>query len=357
LALEFMDGFDHYSTGSWLATKWDASSYTNPASVTGRFGGLAMALDSVGPSGAFILTASQLSSQPTRVIGFAVKISGVASNNMPSPQQNGGYPFISVMDDATEQLRLGIDSNGSLWVVRDPGGAVALLGHSAANALTQNTWYYLEFKYTIHSSAGSYDIHVNGTSVLSGTSKNTQASGNTSSNGIQIWSNWTTNIVTYPMVTIDDVYVLNSTGSSNNTFLGECQILTSLPASDGSNTGLTPNSGTAHFSRVNESDPNSDTSYVSANTAGATDTYHFAPVSASGAVAGVQIVMTARRDATGTRAVAGVTKSGATTDVGSPIVLNSSYRMARQIEETDPGTSAAWTTSGINSAQFGVRVL
>jgi hypothetical protein len=59
----------------------------------------------------------------------------------------------------------------------------------------------------------------------------------------------------------------------------------------------------------------------------------------------------------GTRQIAEVCRSGGTNYVGTTQTLGSSYLMYRQIHETDPATSAAWTQTGLNSAEFGVKVV
>ena len=50
-------------------------------------------------------------------------------------------------------------------------------------------------------------------------------------------------------------------------------------------------------------------------------------------------------------------KSGATEDAGTGEVIGStSYKVLKRIAETDPNTAAPWTVSGVNAAQFGVKV-
>ena len=349
MSLEFMDGFDHYSAASWIQKKWDGSSEPTGAYWTfaaGRFGGDCIVNTSYTNMG-LMLTATQLTNQATRVVGFALQVTNTIYS-----QVNGGSGLLSFLDGATAQVQIGLDKDGSLWVVRDPTNTNVVLFHSAAGVIPVNNWVYVEAKLTVGSSVGAFDIHVGGTSVASGTGVNTQTSSNATSNGIQL-----ANPQSYGYgAMLDDVYVLNAQGSANNNFLGECQILTTLPTADGSNLAMTPNSGTAHFSRVNEATPDSDTSYVSSNMPGATDTYKFAAISPTGLIAAVQTVVTARKDQAGARSLAGATKSGSATTAGPAIALPSTYGMLRQLQETDPNTSTAWTASGVNAAEFGARV-
>ena len=351
MSLEFLDGFDHYTAPNWIQKKWDGSSVQGlyvSINSPGRFGGNCYTNTGFGACGP-ILTATQLTSQATRFVGFALQVT-----QLPTSQTNGGVALLGFTDGSTIQVQLGVDSDGSLWVVRDPANTAVSLAHTAAGKIQTNAWVYVEMKLTVGASVGAFDVHLGGVSVANGTNVNTQTSSNASSNGVQV-NNMAAGGMTY-QANFDDIYVLNTLGSANNTFLGECQILTSLPTADGSNLALTPNSGTAHFSRVNEATPDSDSTYVSSATVGATDTYKFAAISPTGAVAAVQTVLTARKDQAGPRSLAGATKSGSATTAGTAIALPSAYGMQRQIQETDPNTSAAWTASGVNAAEFGARV-
>ena len=339
MSLEFMDGFDHYQSFGGDQAKWDPSSGGSATQNPGRFGGNCINTQ-------LVLTSTQLSNQPTRILGFAMQLPNRPGGN----NQTGGYQWISFFDGITEQVRFGIDYDLSLWVTRDPGNTNVSLGHKTGAQFALSTWVYVEIKLTVHPTAGAFDVHVNGTSIYSASNINTQASGNAYSNGLSINQSIS--------ALVDDCFVLNTLGSVNNNFLGDCQILTSLPSSDGSNTGLTPKSGTTHYTQVNETDPDNDTTYNASSTVGATDTYHFATISpgAGAAIAGVQTVLDARKDSTGTRAIAGATKSGSATTAGANQPLNANYLMYRQIQETDPNTSAAWTVAGVNAAEFGARI-
>ena len=92
-------------------------------------------------------------------------------------------------------------------------------------------------KATINSTTGAVAIHISpgAGAILSLTNVNTQSTANATTNGIRL-------AVGNGGVGYDDLYVLNTSGSVNNSFLGESRILTSLPNADGANSGLTPNS-------------------------------------------------------------------------------------------------------------------
>jgi hypothetical protein len=217
-----------------------------------------------------------------------------------------------------------------------------------------NVWYYFEFQATIHASAGAVTLKVSDAGVTttwaSASGVNTQTTANATTNGVRFAN------AGYP-VTIDDFYCLNSSGSVNNTFLGECRILTGLPNVDGSSLQWTPSAGTSHFAMVDETNPNDDTDYVSSATVGQIDLLGIPDIAPSGPILGVQSVLCARKDDVGLRQIADQCKSGATTATGATVTLNTTYGMSRQIRETDPATGAAWTAAGVNAAEFGIKVI
>jgi hypothetical protein len=339
--LEFIDGFDHYTNAAMVTRKWDTTSVLVAVGTAGRFAGGAANMGSSSQH----LDLTALASVATRTIGFAFQLTGASTGNT----------LVQFLDSGTEQLSVRTTTGLALLISRN-GTTLA----TSTPTLSTGIWYYLEFKATIHPTAGAYELRITAggamTAWLSGSSANTRNTANSTMNGVKLPGNqnWL----------VDDLYILNSSGSVNNDFLGESRILTSLPNADdtaatGTNLLWTPDSGTPHFSRVNEATPNDDTSYVSSATAGQIDTYKFATVSPTGAVAGLQTVLTARKDDVGSRTICAEYRSsgGTNYDGATSFSPGSSYLMFRQLYETDPATSAAWIASGINNGEFGVKCI
>ena len=110
-----------------------------------------------------------------------------------------------------------------------------------------------EYEATIASgTGGSANVHVNGSSVISLTGVNTQATANPSANQVLLTSNFGVN-----NINCDDLYVLNTSGSVNNDFLGECRVWMSLPTGDDARfKQWTPSTGTSHFANLDDANPN-----------------------------------------------------------------------------------------------------
>jgi hypothetical protein len=107
---------------------------------------------------------------------------------------------------------------------------------------------------------------------------------------------------------------------------------------------------------VSENPPDDDSSYVTDATVSDQDRYTF-PSIAGAQVFAVAVNLRAEKDDSGTRTVRTVTKSGATVaDNGSDFALTlNTYADFQGLFETDPNTGVAWTVSGVNAAEFGVK--
>lgn len=336
MTLLFMDGFDHYGNGH-LPRKWaGAGSRTNGSMTTGRFAGQAFRS---GDSSNLLVSPAFTNSQ-TVVLGFAVRF-----NSLPSVAV---INMFLLRDAGTSQMEVRAHNTGQISVARN-GTQIAV----STNTMLAASWYYIEFKVTIDNSAGTYEVRVDGVNWLSATGVDTQNTANAYVNQAVLMTGVSTSI------DWDDVYVLNSSGSVNNDFLGDVRIDTIYPSAAGNTTGMTPNTG-ANYAAVDEATaPDDDTTYVAANVVGTKDTYTVGNLPASvanGTVKAVQAVITSRKDNAGDRSVAPVVRhSGADYDL-TAVALTASYVMNRDIQETNPGTAAAWTVADINNMELGQKV-
>ena len=332
MSIEMIDGWDHYTSN--YNRKWDT--LPGVSTGTGRYGtGLYAAPDS---GGFRKLLSGNLT---TIVTGFAFARNGL-----------GNFALVCLHDGGTlgatgtNQVDVRVTSTGAVTVTRN-GTVLA----TSANFINSQIWYYLEFKVTIGSSA-AYEVRINGTTIISGTG-NTQNTANAFANQISL------NLVSGDSgrnTWFDDFYVLNTSGTANNDFLGECRIFTSYPTGAGATTQWTPSAG-SNFGNVDETNPNDDTDYNSSSTVGQIDLYTTGALSFTGSIACVQHTICARKDDVGTRQIAEQCRSGTTTFTGATQTMTATYFMYREVRETDPNTLAAWTLANLNSSQFGVKVI
>lgn len=339
MALLFMDGFDHYATAD-ITKKWSASSGSSVTinSSAGRRS-----------SGAIVLIDSQYcskglpSSYATIIVGFAIKPSAL----------NISRAFLSLWDGSVEHLAFAIAGDGRINVYRGQVSSGTLLGTGTAT-LSTGSYYYVEVKATIDDSAGVVVVKVNGVTDIDLSSKDTRNGGTATVTRVILGTPSAFN--NGLAATYDDLYVCDTSGSTNNDFLGDCRIDTKLPTGDGHYTQLTPSTGTAHYATVDESTPNT-TDYNSGATSGDRDSYTFPALTAlvSQTVYGVQINAAALKSDSGARSLGTMSRLSSTDKDGAGAALSTSQLYISEIQETDPA-SAAWTEANVNAAEFGVKV-
>lgn len=338
--LLFMDGFDHYATAD-IPKKWGAANtFAAIDSAAGRRGG--GALDSPYNGGGIKKT---FAAGASWVIGFAFKTSSLPASSL----------YLAFLRDAgSNQCELRLNSDGTLQVTRN---VATLTGGTSSNALSTNTWYYIEFKVTIADSisAGSCKVRVNGVDWLTvATGQDTKATSNASANEVFIGS-WAAG--SGPAMYFDDLYICDQSGSTNNDFLGDVRIDTLFPTSDGNYSQFTPSTGTTHYTLVDESTPNT-TDYNDSATVGDRDSYGMGNLAAlaSQTIYGVQVNAAILKDDAGSKSAAVMVRSGSTNSDGASTALGTGLSYVSQVFEQDPAASAAWTETTVNAMEAGVKV-
>lgn len=337
MTLRFMDGFDHYATADLLA-KWNAqnSGASNTIqSAAGRRSGGAIRVATNG----FVLRA--VPAHATYTLGIALKVT-----SLPSITSN----IAEFHDGANQHLSLRLDPTGHIIVARSTS---TVLGTSTY-AVTTGSYFYLEFKFTIDNTTGSYEVRADGVNVLSGTGADTQNAGNASVNAFILGATSGSAVA----MDVDDLYLCDGAGSTNNSFLGDCRIDAIYPNGNGNSSQLvgSDSNSTDNYLLVDETAP-STADYVKSATATEKDTYTFTDISHTPtSIFGIQLCPHANKDDAGSRSLASVTRSASTDYDGTTIGLSTDWRYLLDIREQDPATSAAWTKTNLNAAQFGVKV-
>ena len=314
-----------------------AHNLTDPELAAGRSGGYS--LRGTSTSGQIFSRSfgSGTTTDDTLVVGMAVKFP-----SFPSDQR------ILTVGRNYGNLSLQISSTGQIAAVRF---ASTVLGETASAVLTVDTWHYVEMKVVAHETAGSYEIRVDGVNVLSDTYVNTSIGADM-------------NIVQFRLQSVgqefDDVYICNIDGTKNNDFLGRVTVEALFPNADGDSVDWAPSSGTNHSALVNDNPADDDASYVASNTQDDTDLFAYDNLSAitTEPILGVQVNTDVRMsESPGDLDIMQPVKSGTTTADGSTVNIDDdSYIHVHRILEDDPATSNAWTASGLNAAQFGIKV-
>jgi hypothetical protein len=286
------------------------------------------------------------------IIGISYKSATTVNKN-----QN-----LIVLFDTTSTVQCGlkINTDGTLSVFRSTHSNI--LGTSTF-AVGDNVWHYIEFKWAISDSisSGDVEVKVDGTVVLTvAASSDTKSSSNAYATHYAFVGN-------SPSVTsgrsgsnffIDDHYLIDLTGSVNNTYLGNVRIQTLYPNGNGNSSQMVGSDGnsTNNFQLVDEASY-AAADYVESATLNDKDTYTFTDtLSTTNTILGISINVAALRTNTDPRSIAPVVRHSGTDYDGTNIALSSSAVAYQQVYETNPGTSSGWTKSDVDGMEAGVKV-
>lgn len=335
MALLFIDSFEHYLSNADLLSKGWSSIHGEVFTGTGRRGGSALDLANVSIGR---VTTRTFTDSSTAVVGYAIR--------------QALYPSVDISwmkfrDSAAADLaEVKTTSTGALKLI---SGGVTLT--TAAAIYAPNTYNYYELKYTKGTGANGFaELRQDGVVLLTiTTSTETTDAGDIgvveSSNSVGVQQ-------------VDDLYLLNGTGSVNNNYLGDVRVDYHIADTDGSSTDFTPSSGSVNFEMVDDNPPDRDTTYVESGTVSARDINSVTAASLATAIHGVQQVALARKTDAGTVTVDMISQkpSGAGEKVQSSGTLPIDYAFSLGIAEVDPDDSTAWTDARVNATEFGFKI-
>lgn len=353
MAILWMDGFDTYTATADLGQRYVAGASCTLQTTSGRFGGGSVASNST------ISTAvSNLSVNITHSGSSAIVAGGTTYF---TSSASSSYPIFgfynSLAGTPINEVSLYWDlGTGALKLYRGASTGGTLLATSTATYLA-GVWHHIEMKATIADAGGAVEVRVNGVSSIISFSGDTRIS-TTGTAGIDRIYFGTWNIGSLSANGgWDDIYILDTSGSVANDFLGDCRVNTLAPTSDAA-VQFTRSTGASNYLTVDEGRYNSDTDYVESSTVGHIDRYGYADLAAAVAtVYGVQPITWCRKTDATTRTMRNKLVSGATTSNGSNFALTTSYQPMVSTYTLDPNTSAQWTVSNANAATAGFEIV
>ena len=318
MALLFLDGFDHVGTGNtYLLKKWDAGANVNVVTTPVQTGAGAMDLQAGGID-KFVTAAD------SSVLGFGFRRT-VNWND---------FEFLLCRESGTVHLDWAVNTAGFLVVRR---GMSTVVATATSGAMALDTWYYLELKFRIHETLGSFAARVDGVPVTwsaAVTNIDTQDGGTGVVNRFNFYNSIGGHLY------FDNLYLCDTTGATSNDFLGICSVETLLPQTgNGDHVDFTPSTGTDHGALVDETPPTDDTDYVSSTTVDHQDSYHYPSLALTGTVLGVQTNLYLRKTDAGARTVAPLVRTGGTTTtVGTAISPTTTYLYYTAARDLNPAT-------------------
>jgi hypothetical protein len=345
MALLFCDNFEN-----WTST---SSNYPGPWLLAGNI--IAGSSSNINSRIADVFATSTGGSTNSHLhIGFASASEFVVNFKVSigTAGGSGAKLFVWFLDGGTIQCGLGFKDNGRFAVYR--GATTELIQGTNSYPFDSANFLDVEWKINIHNTTGSTEVRVNGVEEIAPTgSLNTRSSANNSADIFRIGSQQSG--IAVP--NYKHVILMDTAGSVMNDFIGPVAISSLRPSADGNYTTWTPNTGT-RWDAVNDAITDSDTTYVTANTA--TDKVSFGMTDLPAGVTDVFGVMAQaqiKREAETTRIAQMFVRAGGTDQaIGTAQGVGPSYAFRNAVATVNPHTAAAWTPAEINALELGMEI-
>lgn len=341
MALLWIDGFEGYGTSNGsvpsptgvIGRRYSVNDESYFDVEAGRISGHSVQLASAGCD----FKTPALTTNATLIVGFGFKVT-----------DDDTYSFCSLYDGTTLGVNIQWEETTGELILRR---GTTILGTTSGLGLLANTWYWIELKVLCNNTTGTYELRVGEANILSASGVDTQEGTNAYHNHVKFDAG--TGAYSY----FDDLYICDGSGASNNDFLGNCMVSAIQPDGAGTTTEWAPSAG-ANYACVDENPADDDTTYVEDSVAAQMDLYAYGSVIAGLTnIKGVQINTDCREtDATSYDIKIQIRSGAANYDGGAQTVGSTNYLTKMRVAEQDPATSAAWIESGINAAEFGVKV-
>lgn len=332
MTVRLIEGFETDQEVAYIRSKYQNRPSAITTTTGRRFGKAALGLT--------LVTKPLIASPgPEWVVGFGWKLGG---------NPDTATDFVKFFNGGLDQLGVHISSTRFLEVRR----GTTLLA-TGTTQLPVADWSYVEFKALLHTSAGSYELRLNGVLELSASGIDSSESNLNDADVVKFASS--------SNHAFDDIYILDTAGGIYSDFLGPRVVEGLLPSFDGDTTEWDPSSGSDHFALVDDPATALDTAdYNESLTVGDDDLYAFQSLSRiSGDINAVSVNCVVALEAAGIRTFRvkyrgadNVEGNGPTLSVESPVHEN-----FLGIMELDPRTSSRWSPVSINTGQFGVEVV
>lgn len=340
MVARLIDGFDVYLNVSDVMKSGYVRQNANAGfnSSGGRYGGGALTFGITDAQG--WLVPCRFIPGDTMIVCFAYFHSGTTSMG-------------SMIE--TSCFNLELTASGVLQL-RNQGNSIIA---TSSSVVTQGVWHWVEAKVTLgtDNTNGSAEIRVDGTPVISVTNVdffNTSATVITALRMMgAVGGSGATKL-------LDDLIIMDGTGSTMNDFIGDSRIETLLPNADGAVVAWTPSSGDA-YECVDDAlgAVNDDADYIESATPGQEARFAFENLSGTPvSIPAVQVRLRARKDDAGDRTVRGLINSNNAEAIGPTLGLSTDWSWLRgAIFYVDPDTSNPWDATMVNALQAGVEVV
>lgn len=352
MAILFLDGCDHLSTQN-VITKYDLRENYTSGNVT-----VVTSVTRLGTTGAVYKfnTVSPRLGIEFSAVGVQSYI-GMGMNYMydGSTDNSTKITLMQILDTTSASVaRISQEARGR-WVLDLGSGNASVT--SATAGVTTSIWDLIEFQVS-YGASGRIQMYLSGTIVISYTGSVLTSAGTGMTR--VFWGTGKT--VAGKATYIDDFYVINNAGPQASALIGKnMRIRTHWPNGDTGTSAWTPDTGSTHYTQVDESSTpgaghDGAATYVCTTSANARDLYDMenatGTYSANEIPLGVQIVAAARQTA-GTPSLNLVTElSGTVLSHTTTSAVSSDWFFHRGVFMSAPG-GASWVVSRLDALTIG----
>ena len=325
MAVEIADGFDTYASAQ-ITRYYSSATANNFTMVTGCGG-----------------------------VGQAIQIGGVGAIPIPLAARAEyifSFDFYATLANAVFFVVKNSNGDAVLTLSNNDSSATALgINGTVYSGVLAKAWQNITVRVVISVTVGEIIVRVDGVVIYAGTGLNT---GTLSIVSASLQSApWSGVYTCY----FDNFVALNALGTHSNSLpTGRLNVRAYYPNADGSYTGFTPNSGSTHYTQVNEAQADDDASYVS-STASAEDSYDIQSLPGSGIdqVHAVQVRAVYRKTDLNPKVLHVTARSSSALAETADISVPMSYASSTLVLPDDPNTSDQWVVANVNALQIGVK--
>lgn len=272
------------------------------------------------------------------------------------------FVIAPVGSSKTARIFFNGSTSGSILQIQVGGSATLTFLNNAGTTLGSTTsvltggWDLIEIYCLQHASAGILQVKFNGVLEINATGLNTQSTAVGGLGGVFVTTS--TGIMGQYL---DDFGINDTTGSDQNSWLGDGYIDFVAPNANGDSSNWVGSDGnsTDNYLLVDEVPHNADTDYVQSFTSTDKDLYNLTTITLATGEEFVllQPVAVAKRIVLDTPIDMKVgIKSGSTEDFDAGRTLSTSYKAEfGDVYYYDPNTSLQWSQSAIDALQVGVQ--
>lgn len=258
--------------------------------------------------------------------------------------------FCSMYSDVDRGAGLGSQSDGTIILFLD----AVEIARSVPGVLNYKKWHWIEFKVVCDNTAGSYEVKVDGKTVLSASGVDTQV-GALAYHDKMLFRGLSRSAVKVPRY--DDLLIMDGTGVDYNDFIGQRRIVAIVPNGDTATVNWTVSGGANHWELVDDLDPDDDTNYVEDTVNTNQDRWTYEALADLDSIDSLCLITDIRVTDANTYDLITIVKSGGVAyPANAGTISVNTYAMYDRLMLVDPDTLVAWTQGGVNDVEMGVEV-